>query len=269
MNPYEMGVIASTDTHNATPGYVNDAEYLGNWGNSEDEATERLGTGTLTPGGVLFNPGGIAGVWSVENSRDALFEAMRRRETFGTSGPRIAVRLFGGWGYDGALCDDPNWLQVGYDQGVPMGGVLPERTSDAPRFAVYAAADPGVQELPGTPLQRIQIIKGWIDADGTEREAVYEVAGDPDNGASVDPGTCETSGDGFDTLCTVWTDPDFDPAVAAWYYARVLENPTCRWSGWECSRLDPAARPPTCDDPSRVHVQQERAWTSPVWYYPP
>jgi hypothetical protein len=129
-------------------------------------------------------------------------------------------------------------------------------------------ADGGTAEHPGAPLQRIQIIKGWIDGQGNPKEKVYEVAGDPENGATVDPATCERSGEGFDELCAVWTDPDFDPALRAFYYVRAVENPTCRWTTWECNRLPEAARPEGCEDPSIPKTVQERAWSSPIWYTP-
>lgn len=114
----------------------------------------------------------------------------------------------------------------------------------------------------------MQVVKGWIDADGTQREKVYDVAGDGGSGASVDTATCAPAGDGWDRLCAAWTDPDFDPALQAFYYARVLENPVCRWSAWDCLGLDPADRPASCTDDDVARVIQERAWSSPVWYVP-
>ena len=131
-------------------------------------------------------------LWAEENSRDALFAAMRRREAYGTSGPRLVVRFFGGWDYPEDLCDSDRFVADGYRDGVPMGGELPPRpesASAAPTFAVWALRDPGVPERPGTPLQRIQIIKAWVE-EGRGRERVYEVAGDPDSSAGVDPTTC-------------------------------------------------------------------------------
>src|SRR5262249_41106234 len=110
-------------------------------------------------------------------------------------------------------------------------------------------------------------IKGWIAGDGAHQQ-VYDVAGDPQNGASVDLASCALVGHGFNTLCTVWTDPDFDPMQEAFYYVRVLENPSCRWSTWLCNRLAPDQRPPACSDPNTPKTIQERAWTSPIWYEP-
>lgn len=270
VNPYKLGITASTDTHNGTPGATEEDNFAGHWGNNEDIPARRLERGSLTPGGVYNSAGGLTAVWAEENSRGALFDGMRQRETYGTSGTRIIARFFGGWDYPQDLCDSASLVQTGYDQGVPMGGDLPEppNASTAPVFAVNALMDAGSANKPGTPLQRIQIIKGWLEADGTLREQVYDVAGDPNNGASVDTATCETSGTGFESLCTVWTDPDFDPAQHAFYYARVLENPTCRWSTYDCNTFPVDQRPETCSDPSIPKTVQERAWTSPIWYTP-
>jgi hypothetical protein len=194
---------------------------------------------------------------------------MRRREVYGTSGTRIAVRFFAGYGLDAGLCGAPDMLEQAYATAVPMGGVLgvPAPTTASPTFLVTAAKDPGTVARPGTLLQRVQIVKLWLEG-GVRHEQVYDVAGDPMNGASVDETTCEQSGPGFDTLCQVWTDPDFDPLEHAAYYVRVLENPSCRWSTFECNTLAPVDRPPSCAGPTPSRVVQERAWTSPVWYTP-
>ena len=218
------------------------------------------------PGGVIHNGGGLAGVWAVENSRDALFEALRNRETFGTSGPRIVMRFFGGWGYPDDLCARADLVEVGYADGVPMGGDLtaaPE--GQAPTFVVNVMRDPADW---ATPLQRVQIIKGWLDADGKQRERVYDVAGNADNGATVDLKTCQAKGAGADSLCGVFVDPDFDPAERAFYYARAVENPTCRWSTRVCLTLPEAERPETCTSGIVKPTIQERAWSSPIWYTP-
>ena len=142
------------------------------------------------PDKLEFGPGGLAVLWAEENSRDALFEAMLRRETYGTSGPRIVVRMFGGWDYDSALCGREDFVAAGYDSGVPMGGDLRPRPPEknAPRFAVWALQDPGSDAAPGTPLQRIQVVKGWLDSNGNTHERVFEVAGGP-NDATVDLAT--------------------------------------------------------------------------------
>lgn len=270
VNPYRLGFIADTDTHNASPGAVAEDRYMGHLANLEDTVEERLGGFSLTPTGIRLNPGGLTAVWAVENSRDAIFEAFLRRETYGSSGPRIALRFFGGWQFPGSMCGDPDFAGIGYRRGVPMGGELPPAPdlAAAPQFAVLAERDPGTDERPGNLLQRIQIVKGWIDAAGQAREKVFEAAGDPGNGAEADPETCETRGPGFETLCVVWTDPEFKPEEPAFYYARVLENPSCRWSTYECNRLSPGERPPACSDPTIAKTVQERAWASPIWYRP-
>jgi hypothetical protein len=270
-NPFELGFIGSTDTHVATAGLVREADWPGHAGENEDEPADQLRVpeGALVRGRTA-SPGGLAVIWAEENSREALFDAMRRRETYATSGPRIVVRFFGGWSYPADLCGRAEAVETGYADGVPMGGHLPARTGDgAPTFFVSALRD-----AMGAPLQRVQIVKGWLEG-GETRERVYEVAGDPDDGATVDETTCTPSGDGFDALCETWTDPDFDPGVPAFYYARVIQDPTCRWSRYACNAqgLDCAAIDEThplfsCCDPEVEHTIQERAWTSPIWYLP-
>ena len=208
-------------------------------------------------------------MWSVENSRDAIFEALRRRETFGTSGPRIELRLFAGWDYPATMCSRADALEVGYDRGVPMGGTLTsagvsERALAAgPTFALQAVNDE-------TRLQVAQIIKLWVDPNtGDLKERVYDIAGNRSNGASVDVATCRTSDGGEASLCGTWRDPRFDPTQAAVYYARVLENPTCRWIQHLCNDV-PAGEPlpDNCVDASVAKTVQERAWSSPIWYEP-
>ena len=266
VNPYRLGIIASTDTHNGTPGLVDERDFVGHRGTDDDTVQKRLGTGGLTPGGIEFSAGGLTAVWAEENSRPSLFAALRRREVYGTSGPRLTVRFFGGWSLPPQLCTDPNLVPKAYAAGVPMGGILPKPTSPAPSFVVAALRDPGTATHPSVPLQRIQIIKGWRDADGAH-QAVYDIAGNPNNNASVDA-DCTPRGAGDDTLCAVFTDPDFHPSQHAFYYARVLENPTCRWSTIACNSLQAVDRPPSCTDPTVPKNVQERAWTSPIWYTP-
>lgn len=268
VNPYPLGVIASTDTHLGTPGAVAEDAFRGHRGNIDDEPLERLQKDG-NRAGTQFNPGGLAGVWAEENSRASLFAALRRRETFGTSGPRIAVRFFGGWSFGADACASADLVPDGYASGVPMGGELSsgDAAGRAPSFVVTAARDPGTPSHLGTPLERIQIIKGWVDDEGAHQR-VYEAAGTPDPRASVDLDTCTPTGQGADTLCGVWTDPDYDPRKPAFYYARVLQNPTCRWTTFECNRLPLAERPSTCSDPTEARTIQERAWTSPIWITP-
>lgn len=259
VNPYRLGFVASTDTHNGTAGLVSSTDYPGHVGTVDDTPEERLAGGTETHDTLINNPGGLAGVWAVERSRDAIFEAMRRGETFATSGPRIELRFFGG-DLPEDLCEQED-LETAYTAGVPMGGSL----DGTARFWVSAVADPGEPEAPGVGLERIQIVKGWIDAEGVAQERVFDLAtGDP---GELDEGSCAAEG-GSAQLCTVWEDPDFDPTLRAFWYLRAVEVPTCRWSAWECLRLDEAERPAACSDGSVPGTVQQRAWSSPIWYAP-
>jgi hypothetical protein len=272
-NPLKYGIIASTDTHLGTPGLVAEDRHVGHGGAS------RVLSPSVPPGlpdAIEFNPGGLAVVWAEENSRDAIFAALERREVYGTSGTRPTVRFFGGWDYDEESCASGDLARVGYERGVPMGSDLPERPTSAetPTFMVSALQDPGSMGRKGTPLQRIQIVKGWRDGDETH-ERVFDVAGG-DNDASVELATCQPKGEGASSLCRVWKDPDFDADLNAFYYARVLENPTCRWNQHLCvaARIDcsdsssvGAGYEPCCD-PAVPRTIQERAWTSPIWYAP-
>jgi hypothetical protein len=273
VNSFKYGLISSTDTHIAAPGLAMEKNHPGHGGAG-------MGSGYGVPEGLPdeleYGPGGLAVLYAEENTRDSLFAAMRRREAYATSGTRPTVRFFGGWDYPADACDAGDMVAQGYAGGVPMGGDLPapEAGQQAPRFIISALADSGTREYPGSPLQRIQLIKGWYEA-GELREKVLDVAGG-DNGASVDIDSCEQSGSGHQQLCTVWQDNDFKPAAQAFYYTRVLENPSCRWSQRICA--DAGVR---CEDPDTVpagmegccaaehqKVIQERAWTSPIWYTP-
>jgi hypothetical protein len=289
VNPFRMGFIGSTDTHSATPGAAEEDNYVGHLG--------RRDAGYRNVQDHFFsNPGGHAVVWAEENSRDAIFAGLRRKETYATSGTRPVVRFFGGAALTPDLCEAPDMIERAYADGTPMGGILPGGpASSPPRLLVSALKDPGIAGHPGTDLQRVQIIKGWVDASGQTHERVYDVAGDPNNGAWVDPDSCAPVGSGFRALCTVWEDPAFDPDRPAFYYVRVLENPTCRWSTLQCKAagVDPfaddcqaqaAARTerahrrgaqgdvygkcclPEEGEPFYSPVIQERAWTSPIWY---
>ncbi len=289
VNPFKFGFVGGTDTHNGTPGAVEEDELTGTHGFEDDTPRERI-----SGRHIYENPGALTVLWAEENSRDALFEAMRRRETYGTSGTRPVVRFFGGWGFNRNLCRKRLPVRRAYATGVPMGADLPRRQRRRPlRFFVSALKDAGTPDHPGADLQRIQIVKGWIDADGTTHEQVFDVAGDSTSGAWVDPDTCAPTGAGAAELCTVWQDPTFDASQAAFYYARVLENPSCRWSTRVCKAIgvdpfaadcaavaaakaatDPATEWANCcfdasTDPFITPVTQERAWTSPIWYRPP
>ena len=292
VNPFKLGFIGSTDTHSATPGATEEDNYTGHLGrrdsgyrNVQDHFED--------------NPGGLAVVWAEENSRDSIFEAIRRRETYATSGTRPIVRVFGGWGFEQSLCGSQDLVARAYREGVPMGGDLPPAPEAArPRFAVAVLKDPGSPAHPGRDLQRLQMIKGWVDAQGETHEAVFEIAGDAGNGATVDRETCEPVGNGYSDLCAVWEDESFDPEHPAFYYVRVLENPSCRWSTLQCQAAGVNPFAADCkeraqertamlqdergargdvygrcclapeEEPFYEPVIQERAWTSPIWYRP-
>lgn len=274
VNPFKYGLLASTDSHLGAAGATDEDRHPGHGGAGAPAAST---TPDRLPDDIELNPGGLAVVWAEENSRDALFDAMRRREVYGTSGPRMIVRFFGGWGYPEDLCSDPAFVERAYAGGVPMGGDLPPlargASEPAPRFAVSAIADPGTLDAPGVPLQRIQIVKGWVES-GVNHERVFDVATAPGGGADVDLATCQPRGEGARSLCAVWQDPEFQADLPAFYYARILENPSCRWSARLCRARgvdcrDPASVPPglePCCAPDHAWTVQERAWASPIWY---
>ncbi|MBW2509367.1 MAG: DUF3604 domain-containing protein [Deltaproteobacteria bacterium] len=230
-NPFGYGITAATDTHISAPGFIAEDDFKGHGG--AGQPNRYLPSPEGFPDIEYLSPGGLTAVWAEENARDAIFAAFRNKETFGTSGPRIVVRMFGGWDYPGSICDDQELAAEGYAGGVPMGGTLDASPgATGPQFVVSAKQDPM-----GAPLQRIQIVKGWLEG-GEYQVQVFDVAGDSDNGASVDLDTCVPSGSGASDLCQLWQDPDFDPSERAYYYARVIENPTCRWSTFQCSQAD-------------------------------
>ncbi|MFO0688180.1 MAG: DUF3604 domain-containing protein [Myxococcota bacterium] len=265
VNPFKLGLIGSTDTHNGLAGGVAEKSWPGHLGIADADPKRMLSEEPGLMGNMANGPGGLAGVYAEENSREAIFEALRRREVFGTSGPRIEPRFFAAAELPEDLCDRPDRLEVADAAGVPMGGDLVLGRGDVgPVFAAFATADPGTEAAPGGDLQRIQIIKGWVDDEGALHEEVVDVAGGP-NDASVDPATCAPTGTGARELCGVWRDPAFDAELAAVYYARVVENPSCRYSAWRCSALPEAERPAGCRHERMSPVQQERAWTSPIW----
>ena len=269
-NSFKFGLIAATDNHTGSAGAVEEDDYPGSVGSDRTPAS-RIRAPVEVPGGIAkgdvtrYNPGGLAGVWATENTRESLFSAMQKRETFGTSGPRILPRFFAGWDYPAGVCNSSDMLGTAYAQGVPMGGDLAAgREGNAPpQFIVSAMQDSAAGS---TPLQKIQIVKGWIDQRGNMQQRIFDVAGHRELQASVNPDSCEQSGQGFSNLCAQWTDTEFDPTVSAVYYARVLENPSCRWSRYDCSAMAPEQRPEQCEDGSMAAVIQERAWTSPIWY---
>jgi hypothetical protein len=218
---------------------------------------------------ITWSASGLTGVWAEENTRDALYNAFRRKETFATTGPRIKVRFFGGYQFDARMLDSADLVTRAYRDGVAMGSDLLAAPGKVPQFIVWATRDAS-----SAPLQRLQVIKGWT-VEGVRHETVFDVACSdglkvnpathrcPDNGAKVNLKDCAISANvGAAELKTVWKDPDFNPAHRAFYYARVLENPSCRWSTWDAVK---AGLAPRSDIQPTI---QERAYTSPIWYQP-
>ena len=250
LNPVKLGIIAATDTHSATSGGVKESAWVGAV-SGEANPAQRLQPGLLTSG-IDGNPGGLAGVWAQENTRDSIFDAMLRKEVFGTSGPRIRPRLFAGWGLDAGLCEANDMIAQAYAGGVPMGAdlsALGENASDVtakPVFLAYAAKDPE-----GLKLQALHLIKGWIDAEGKMNTQVLPIASEEA---------------GADSLCKVYTDESFDPAQSAYYYLRAVEPETPRWHTYDCAALAEADRPDVCTNGQYPDTVREMAWTSPIWY---
>lgn len=277
-NPYRFGFIGSSDTH-VGAGSFEENNYWSKVGLLDATAQQRGSIPLDTPNddGTKYSKGyyhywsasGLAGIWAEENTRDALYDALRRKETFATTGPRMRVRFFASHDFNTDLIDNPDLVKAAYAKGVPMGGDLLARDGGVPKFLVWASADPG-----SAKLQRVQVVKGWM-ADGKSEEKVFDVACSdgltvdaatqrcPDNGARVNIADCSITADkGAAELKTVWSDPEFNATQRAFYYVRVLENPTCRWSTWDALRAGVEPRPD-------LHATiQERAWSSPIWYRP-
>ena len=293
-NPYKFGLVGASDTHVAGGSYSEESffskiglldgtpELRGsvpfNWAlakaakifrpesfseiNGKDymAVTDRL---------IGFSASGLTGVWAKENTREDIYDAFKRKETFATSGPRIKVRFFSGYDFEDVEINDLNLIKKAYQGNLSMGSTISIEKEKEPKFLVWASADPL-----GAPLQRIQIIKGWLE-NGEHHEKVYDVVCSdglvvnssthrcPDNGAKVNIETCEvTQNSGSSELKSFWLDPDFLTNQRAFYYVRVLENPVCRWSTWDSIR---EGVEPRSDIPATI---QERAWTSPIWFEP-
>ena len=269
VNPYQLGFIGGTDNHNGLPGDAAEGDYIGSHGPA-DGTLEARRTGEID-GWIKAresNPGSLAAVWATRNTRGAIWDAMAARETFVTSGPRIKVRFFGGSELSGQPADPTALVEQGYRSGVPMGGTI-DGSSGALTFTVWASKDPD-----GANLDRIQIIKGWVDSNGEPKDEVIDVAWSGDrkpgsdgrlpavgNTVNVQNATYSNS-IGSAELMGSWTDPDFDPGRPALYYVRVLEIPTPRWTTYDAARHQ---LPLLEDVPATV---QERAWSSPIWYAP-
>jgi hypothetical protein len=298
-NPYKFGVIGSSDTHTGAGGFDEDnywskagvldgtdfsrgsvplpqdrIDQLNAYADVYDQpiSIQEINGRTYSDVGFdQWSASGLAVAWAEENTRDSIFQAFKRKETFATTGTRMAVRFFAGFDMESIDLDSEDMVKNAYAKGVTMGADLFGSNDQAPQFLVWAQRD----KL-GAPLQRVQIIKGWVEnASGTPKEQVYDVACSdglsvdpvtnrcPDNGAKVNINDCSISSDvGAVELKTSWRDPDFDPTIKAFYYVRVLENPTCRWSTWDAVKAGVKPRPD-------LHKTiQERAWSSPIWYIP-
>lgn len=270
-NPFKFGFIGSSDGHNSA-GAIDEDNYFGKIGINDPTPESRLADesfGNLSP--RLKSAAGIAGVWAKENTRDAIYKALERKETFATSGPRIKLRFFAGWDMKIDSLSGDEWISEAYQNGVPMGSDLRNQGAggQSPSFLIQA-----IKDSEGANLDRVQMIKGYLDKDGNPQEKIFEViwAGDraidnngklPSIGNTVDiPNATYTNDIGAVSFQTIWTDPEFDASQSAFYYLRVLEIPTPRWTTYDAKTLGVA--PPT-DVPATI---QERAWSSPIWYTP-
>ncbi|MSQ98337.1 MAG: DUF3604 domain-containing protein [Xanthomonadales bacterium] len=271
-NPFKYGFIGDTDTHNAAASNE-EFNFTGKFA-FENNAKERPTGIPGAPAGQIqqineFSSGGLAGVWAPQNTREAIWDAMQRKETFATSGPMMKLRFFGSFDYAADDVNKPDFVKLAYAKGVPMGGGLKPGTGSAPTFLVTALKDPKSGNL-----DRVQIVKGWLDAAGEQHEKIFDVAWSgnrkisadgklPPVGNSVDLQTATyTDAIGAAQLATGWTAPEFQADQRAFYYARVLEIPTPRWDTYDAARLN---MPPLTKVPATI---QERAWSSPIWYTP-
>jgi Protein of unknown function (DUF3604) len=273
VNPFQFGMIGSTDSHTS----IASAEEPNFWGKvaidsiPENKRTDEAASGTTDFNGWNMSASGLAAVWAEENTRESIFDAFTRKEVYATTGSRIALRVFGGWGFEEGTETSNDIATAGYASGVPMGGDLtgaPE-TSSAVQLLIRATRDPV-----GANLDRVQVVKGWLDASGTAQERVFNVAWSDDRtpdangdlpavGNTVDLSTGTVSNDiGSPELSALWTDPTFDPAQKAFYYVRVLQIPTVRHSQLDSIAL---GQPTPFEGPATI---QERAYSSPIWYKP-
>lgn len=269
-NPFKFGLIGSTDSHTGMSTTYED-NFFGKFAHDEPavDRTDKLMADQLQEIWKLVSSG-LAAVWAEENTREALFRAIKRREVYATSGTRIKVRFFGGWGFEKADVKQANFATIGYRKGVPMGGDLTRgNAAGAPSFMVAASRDPD-----GANLDRVQIIKGWLDAEGETHEKVYDVALSdgrkanwlgkiPPVGNTIDASNATYSNSiGAAELTAVWTDPDFDPEQRAFYYTRVIQIPTPRWTSYDRRYFGAVI------DPRAPDIIQDRAYSSPIWYTP-
>jgi hypothetical protein len=273
VNPYKFGMIGATDAHTSLATADSD-NFFGKLPAYEPSPT-RWNYGTPFPSGKAyygweFVASGYAGVWATANTREAIWDALKRKEVYATTGPRMMVRFFGGWDFDAKDAQYHDPAAIGYQKGVPMGGDLRQApTGRSATFLVAALKDPI-----GANLDRIQVVKGWLDSQNNLQEMVYDVAWSgnrkpgangklPPVGNTVDTKTATwTNTIGAPELITVWKDPDFDPSLYAFYYVRVLEIPTPRWTLYDAVRFGVTM------DPKIPMIEQQRAYTSPIWYTP-
>lgn len=268
-NPYKFGLIGASDTHNAAGSFRED-DYWSKTG-LLDATAELRGTIPLPDGSynetprTMWGASGLAGVWAEENTRASIFAAFKRKETFATSGPRMRVRFFAGFDLPEQALGD---LAIAYEKGVAMGGDLQAQGGAEPSFLVWAMQDPLTAKL-----DRVQVIKGWVTAEGTQEQVFDAVCSSgvpdpvthrcPENGATVDLETCAVAeGEGAADLQGAWRDPTYQPDQLAFYYVRVLQNPVCRWSTWDALRAGVSPRP------GLAETIQDRAWSSPIWHVP-
>ncbi|HOA49641.1 MAG TPA: DUF3604 domain-containing protein [Novosphingobium sp.] len=272
VNPYKLGVIGSTDTHTSLS-TADDDQFFGKHSGNEPNpkrATQEQNLGTNRDRfGWQYLASGYAGVWARANTRSAIFDALMRKEVYATTGPRMTVRVFGGWDFK---ADDlkTDWVKAGYARGVPMGGDLKGAAKGAPSFILSALKDPI-----GANLDRVQVIKGWVDKAGVAHEKVFDVVWSDMDRRRAAGGKVPAVGDTVDVmkatyansigapaLATVWTDPEFDPSLRAFYYVRVIEIPTPSWVAYDRLRFNLTL-------PADIPLKhQERAYTSPIWYTP-
>ena len=274
-NPYQFGMIGSTDSHTALTA-IEEENFFGKHAGTEPAATRYLHPmakmGDKEYPGWSMAASGWAAVWAQENTRESIFEAMQRKETYATTGSRMTVRFFGGWNFEASDANTRLPANAGYTKGVPMGGNLSSQPDGkaAPGFLVGATKDPM-----GGNLDRVQVIKGWLDDEGNTQEKVYDVAWSGNRSPNSDNGKLPSVGNTVDVanaswtntiganhLITVWKDPDFDPQQRAFYYARVIEIPTPRWTAYDAKYFG-------LDMPDNIPmITTERAYTSPIWYSP-
>jgi hypothetical protein len=274
VNPYKFGMIGSTDSHTGLAAIEQD-NFFGKTSSSEPSPTRASHPFVKTERATIMGweqvASGYAAVWATENTREAIFDAMERRETYATTGPRMAVRFFGGWEFEAKDAANRMPASIGYAKGVPMGGDLRDPPEGkAPTFLVAALKDPI-----GANLDRIQVIKGWLDKAGDLHEKVHDVVWSggrkpdpktgklPPVGSTVDVAEATwTNTIGAPELITVWKDPDFDPSQPSFYYVRVIEIPTPRWTAYDAKRFNIKM------DKNIPMTTRERAYTSPIWYTP-